>query len=847
MFDDDDNKDDGSVWTSYSDLFTTVAVIFLVMFVFALIKAGVSKMETVVTKRKHESELKGKITKEVKKKTQKNITKVDKSLKDIEQYENLIDDKMKQMNSFVKNLQNNKKVMKEIIKDQTRKEAQLVVVAKQLSKVEVNYKKSETINKKLNTDLAAKIKKVSELDVLQKKLQKQLEDLKNHKKITLEVVQAKELKNKKLSKKLEKAQDVIKHELTLKEQKDKSIEKLDEKLRVSKLDLQQTFQNLKTERQEKKEYKLELEDSVRKASNKFAHQELEIEKLHKEIKISRDTVTKVKTHNSKQVSEIKNKNRNIQELSKENLEQVQLVKQLQTKIVTEQKIKQTVISKNEKLQNENSTNQKQNIALVKEAKQRSVKVSNLSKSIQQFETKTTQMRSLIAKLQNNNNSKNNELFKSEQGMAKLVKSLDSEKKLRVKLDIEKQSLGHSNKTLVQNNSDLTKKLSNLNKGLKGSKGTVRNLAKTNESLKGQVDKLQKSNGALSSNNKKLSKEIDGQGVKLGAMGALEEKMNKLKMDNFNQKGKYEAKLGAAGQSIEKLTKKLKSKTQQEVLASSKAKLCKKNKSTAQSRIAFLEDKQKVFGSQTKDEQNKNKKLLTNLGLNNKKLQSSNRNLKDSLNNFAEKVAGVKGKLRTNIANDLASEFKKANIDVFVDNKTGNVVLLMNKNFRFKKNSFLLNKAAKNTLKTIVPIYSKVLFGNKKIRDKIQGFNVVGHASPSFKGTYVEPLADNNAAYAYNMRLSAQRAASITNFIFGKRIGNYTFKRKLKGYTKAIGQGFTKPIHSSKIKINRSLASNGSNCGPYNCHASQRVELSFTLKDDVKSLNNLINMAKEVQE
>ena len=38
--DDNDNKDDGSVWTSYSDLFTTVAIIFLVMFVFALIKAG---------------------------------------------------------------------------------------------------------------------------------------------------------------------------------------------------------------------------------------------------------------------------------------------------------------------------------------------------------------------------------------------------------------------------------------------------------------------------------------------------------------------------------------------------------------------------------------------------------------------------------------------------------------------------------------------------------------------------------------------------------------------------------------------------------------------------------------
>ncbi|MBT3585770.1 MAG: hypothetical protein HN509_12770, partial [Halobacteriovoraceae bacterium] len=60
-FDDDDKKDDGSVWTSYSDMFTTMAVIFLVMFVFALLRSGVSTVTAVKQKKNQEEILKGKI------------------------------------------------------------------------------------------------------------------------------------------------------------------------------------------------------------------------------------------------------------------------------------------------------------------------------------------------------------------------------------------------------------------------------------------------------------------------------------------------------------------------------------------------------------------------------------------------------------------------------------------------------------------------------------------------------------------------------------------------------------------------------------------------------------------
>ena len=52
-------KDDGQIWSSYSDMFTTIAIVFLTLFVFAMIKVGVSTMERVAQKKAHEKDLLG--------------------------------------------------------------------------------------------------------------------------------------------------------------------------------------------------------------------------------------------------------------------------------------------------------------------------------------------------------------------------------------------------------------------------------------------------------------------------------------------------------------------------------------------------------------------------------------------------------------------------------------------------------------------------------------------------------------------------------------------------------------------------------------------------------------------
>ena len=169
---------------------------------------------------------------------------------------------------------------------------------------------------------------------------------------------------------------------------------------------------------------------------------------------------------------------------------------------------------------------------------------------------------------------------------------------------------------------------------------------------------------------------------------------------------------------------------------------------------------------------------------------------------------------------------------------------MEKNFLFRKNSYRISRKAKKQLKKIIPIYADVLFSDSKVREQIASFNIEGHASPIYKGKYLKPNRINTIAYSYNMLLSGQRAASISSYMFGKKIGRYKYKIDLKTKTRSVGYGYTQPI-KFKGSEKRSIASDNA-CYPYDCGLSQRVELSFTLKDDNESLDKLFNIATEVK-
>ncbi len=553
MNEDQTPKDEGSVWASYSDLFTNVAIIFLVMFVFALLKAGVSKMETALVKKQHDQELKGKLNPQEIAKSQERVKKVEQSISDMQKVESIVDDKIREMQQFAKSMEKNKVILKDLIEEQKKKDSLLNTVNEKITEKEDIIKKLQFESKQLEESLS----------------------LIESQRITLEeALRKKETISKTDQEKINTLQKQIKSQTELKSQKENEMKQLSQIVQKSELTI----------------------DSLEKENRTLSGRIESSEKIAQELKVVKDSM--------------------------------------------EEKI--------------------------------------------------------------------HDLMRTKSKMEKTIGELES-------------------KELQQNQS--------------------------NQSLIGKLTQSEAERNEMSSSMERLNKSLDNKLAEI----------NHLK--NLHQK--------AVGQAD-------------------------------------------AMGNQLKDAQEK-------------------------MRNVGKALTEMKGKLRSSVADSLRRKFGSQNLNVQVDSDSGNVTLLMDNNLLFKKNSFDLSDQAQQNLSKIAPIYAEVIFGDPQVSSKIEAIEITGHASPSYKKNYVDPRGENPEAYGHNMRLSAQRAASIANFMMGQKIGNYPNKNNMRESLFAIGRSYISPIEKPNTS-GRSLASVDGNCGPYDCGLSQRVEIGFRLKDDMKAIEKLINMA-----
>ena len=553
MNDDQTPKDEGSVWASYSDLFTNVAIIFLVMFVFALLKSGVSKMETAMVKKQHKEELKGKLSDKDMAKSKEKIKKVEESIQEMQKVETLVDDKIREMQQFAKTMEQNKVILKDLIEEQKKKDSML-----------------NTVN--------------------------------------LAITQKEEL-----------------------------IKNLQEETR--KMD--STIQQIETQ-------KLALEEANRQKE-------------------------------------------------KTTLKDQEKIKTLELALTAQKESKTT----------------------------KEVELKNLMNMVS---------------------------------------------KTQVTID-----------SLEKHNQELSEKI-------KASEASAQNLQANKQMMEERIQEMARSKA-------KMDRTI----------ASLEDKM------------RQEAQHG------DSLLKKLsQSESDQQSLKETYQKL-HKNMDSKLAEINYLKSL--------------NEKSMAQVGSVEEQLKST----QDKMRNLGKALHEMKGKLRSSVADSLKRKMRDQNLNVLVDSDSGNITLLMDDNFLFQKNSHQLSEKAQVALSQIAPIYSEVIFGDENVSNKIENIEITGHASPSFNKSYVDPKADHPEAYAHNMRLSAQRAASIANYMVGKKIGNYHHKFKMRESIYAIGRSYISPIEKQN-QVGRNLASVDETCGPYDCSLSQRVEIGFRLKDDMKAIEKLIQMA-----
>lgn len=209
---------------------------------------------------------------------------------------------------------------------------------------------------------------------------------------------------------------------------------------------------------------------------------------------------------------------------------------------------------------------------------------------------------------------------------------------------------------------------------------------------------------------------------------------------------------------------------------------------------------------------------------------------------AQKVANLKGQLtdtqgqlakaraeieaRKSVAGEIQKGFAKAGIKADIDMQTGDVVLDFGQTY-FDSGSDRLKSEMKGMIEKAMPIYSKSLFGNPKISEKISAVEVVGFASPTYQGRFIDPSSskpEDKAALKYNMDLSYRRANSIFTYMLDNPSLNFQHQKELLSLMKVSGRSF---LEVMKVQ-NRNVANAAEFCKQNDCKKAQRVIIRFSM-------------------
>ncbi len=218
----------------------------------------------------------------------------------------------------------------------------------------------------------------------------------------------------------------------------------------------------------------------------------------------------------------------------------------------------------------------------------------------------------------------------------------------------------------------------------------------------------------------------------------------------------------------------------------------------------------------------------------RKLEGQIGGLRDSLLGTQKELATAKAELeaRKKIAQDIKKAFERAGVKGDVDLESGDVTLDFGDHY-FETNKADLKKM-EDILNKAIPAYAKSLFANKSVAERISGVEIIGFASPTYKGRVVNPESldeEDRKAAEYNLDLSYRRARSIFQHVFNPDKMSFGFQKQMRSMAKVSGKSFFE-----ENKVNRDLASLdvGSFCKKVDCKKSQKVLIKFSVNSNQRS-------------
>lgn len=401
--------------------------------------------------------------------------------------------------------------------------------------------------------------------------------------------------------------------------------------------------------------------------------------------------------------------------------------------------------------------------------------------------------------------------KKEEEISKNEKEIESVNK---KLDIKIMQLQNAYRTNKITKESMNKQIENLKQE---SQEQVEQLQAQNEQTKSELKEV---NLVLKQSNKALSKaqqQIQSQGQKLASL--MEEK------SQFNQKIKslqeeYNEQMQADREKFESElnAQKLSAKQKAAKLAQFQKESQAKQKDLANEIKNLQAQAQEIQGNLDKTLLAKNALAEKAKGLEGEKAKLS----KDvaALKELADAKKKVISKIRANLA--------KSGLQADVDEKTGDVVISFGREY-FDSGAATLKPGMEQVIKKFMPAYSESLLSDPATAEKIKSIEIVGFASPTYKGKYVNPVslkADNKEAVNYNMDLSYYRARAIFDYVFDTSKIKYKHQKDLLPMVKVTGRSFLAEGESAR---EISSMTNAEYCAKYDCKKSQRVMIKFNME------------------
>lgn len=186
--------------------------------------------------------------------------------------------------------------------------------------------------------------------------------------------------------------------------------------------------------------------------------------------------------------------------------------------------------------------------------------------------------------------------------------------------------------------------------------------------------------------------------------------------------------------------------------------------------------------------------------------------------------------RKRLANKIKGNFERAGIQADVDGKTGDVVLTFGDEY-FDTGKSNLKPQMRQILKQSIPIYARSLFEDKEVANKLSFVEIVGFASPTYQGKFVDPQSikpEHQEAVKYNLDLSYKRASSIFDYVFDTKSMSFEQQKKLRKIVKVSGQGFlTEDVKERELASEMPVKEF---CKQFDCKKAQRVIIKFDLED-----------------